>query len=81
MGGVLSFYAAIEDKRIKSVVCHNVVDLRDVRPIFYLKRHFLLLPLLKVLKPIASLLTWLPIPIIAYINQKMSLIKRRIFST
>ncbi len=70
MGGVLAFYAAIEDKRIKSVVCHNVVDLRDVRPIFYLKRHFLLLPLLKILKPFASLLTWLPIPIIAYIKPK-----------
>ncbi len=70
MGGVLSFYAAIEDSRIKSVVCHNVVDLRDVRPIFYLKRHFLLLPLLKLLKPAAPFLTWLPIPIIAYIEPK-----------
>ena len=70
MGGVLSFYAAIEDSRIKSVVCHNVVDLRDVRPIFYLKRHFLLLPLLKFLKPFASFLTWLSIPIIAYIKPK-----------
>jgi alpha-beta hydrolase superfamily lysophospholipase len=70
MGGVLSFYAAIEDNRIKSVVCHAVVDLRDVRPIFYLKRHFLLLPLLKLLKPFAPVLTWLPMPIIAYIEPK-----------
>jgi alpha-beta hydrolase superfamily lysophospholipase len=70
MGGVLSFYAAIEDRRIKSAVCHNVVDLRDVCPIFYLKRHFLLLPLLKILKPFASLLTWLPLPIVAYIEPK-----------
>jgi pimeloyl-ACP methyl ester carboxylesterase len=70
MGGVLSFYAAIEDSRIKSVVCHNVVDLRDVRPIFYLKRHFLLLPLLKLLKPVAPFLTWLPFPIVTYIEPK-----------
>ena len=79
MGGVLSFYAAIEDKRIKSVVCHNVVDLRDVRPIFYLKRHFLLLPLLKILKPFASLLTWLPVPIVAYIEPKDVFDKRENF--
>lgn len=70
MGGVLAFYAAIEDNRIKSVVCHNVVDLRDVHPLFYLKRHFLLRPLLKLLKPFAHQLTWLPIPIVAYIEPK-----------
>lgn len=70
MGGVLAFYAAIEDNRIKSAVCHNVVDLRDVRPIFYLKRHFLMLPVLKLLKLFAHRLTWLPIPIVAYIEPK-----------
>ena len=40
MGGILSFYAALSDKRIKSAVCHCVLDLRNASSIFYLRRHF-----------------------------------------
>ncbi len=70
MGGILSFYAAIEDGRIRSVVCHNTVDLRNIQPIFYLKRHMVILPIVRLLKPFTRFLTWLPIPIIAYIKLK-----------
>jgi len=68
MGGILAFYAALEDERIKAVVCHNVVDLQDVHPILYLKRHFILVPITEALRPITARLTWLPIPVIAFLE-------------
>ena len=45
LGGVLAFYAALEDDRIGAVACHNVLDLRDVRPVLQRYRQGVLLPL------------------------------------
>lgn len=45
LGGVLAFYAALEDERVPAVVCHNVLDLRDVRPVLQRTRQSVLLPL------------------------------------
>jgi pimeloyl-ACP methyl ester carboxylesterase len=44
LGGVLSFYAALEGDGIGAVVCHNVLDLRDVRPVLQRTRQGVLLP-------------------------------------
>ena len=44
-GGVLAFYAALETSRIGAVVCSNVLDLRDVRPVLQRFRQGALLPL------------------------------------
>lgn len=33
LGGVLAFYAALEDERVRAVACHNAADLRDVSPL------------------------------------------------
>ena len=46
-GGVLAFYAALESTplvRVKAVACHNVLDLRDVRPVLQRTRQGVLLP-------------------------------------
>jgi len=45
LGGVLAFYAALEDPRVSAVACHNVLDLRDVHPVIQRTRQGLLLPL------------------------------------
>ena len=45
LGGVLAFYAALEEPRIEAVACHNVLDLRDVRPVIQRTRQGILLPL------------------------------------
>jgi len=68
MGGVLSFYAALEDPRIKAAVCHNVLDLRDITPMFYLRRHYLIFYFGRIIKPVARYLNWLPMPILGYIK-------------
>jgi pimeloyl-ACP methyl ester carboxylesterase len=44
LGGVLTFYAALEGDGIGAVVCHNVLDLRDVRPVLQRTRQGVLLP-------------------------------------
>lgn len=44
LGGVLAFYAALEEPGIAAVACHNVLDLRDVRPVLQRWRQGLLLP-------------------------------------
>ena len=44
LGGALAFYAALEDRRVRAVACHNVLDLRDVRPVLQRARQKALLP-------------------------------------
>jgi pimeloyl-ACP methyl ester carboxylesterase len=44
LGGVLAFYAALEEDEVKAVVSHNVLDLRDVRPVLQRARQGALLP-------------------------------------
>jgi len=68
MGGILSFYAALEDRRIRAAVCLNVVDLRDVHPILYLRRHFVIVPFTEATRFIGRHLTWLPIPVRAFLE-------------
>lgn len=43
-GGVLAFYAALEGNAVGAVACHNVLDLRDVRPVLQRARQGALLP-------------------------------------
>lgn len=46
-GGVLAFYAALEEPAtVSAVVCHEVLDLRDVRPFMQRGRQQMLLPAL-----------------------------------
>lgn len=45
LGGALAFYAALESARVDAVACHNVLDLRDVRPVLQRARQGVLLPL------------------------------------
>jgi len=68
MGGILAFYAALEDRRIRAAVCHNVVDLRDVHPILYLRRHRVIVPLTEATRFIGRRLTWLPVPVKAFLE-------------
>ncbi len=68
MGGILAFYAALEDPRIRVAVCHNVLDLRDIRPVLYLRRHFILVPLARAARPLQSILGELPIPVRAFLE-------------
>ena len=50
LGGVLAFYAALEDERINAVACHNLLDLRDVQPVLQRPRQGILLPLAGLLR-------------------------------
>jgi alpha-beta hydrolase superfamily lysophospholipase len=70
MGGILSFYAALSDKRIKSVVCHCVLDLRNSSSIFYLKRHFLLQRLSGIIRPLCRFIPRLSIPTVSYLEPR-----------
>jgi alpha-beta hydrolase superfamily lysophospholipase len=45
LGGVLAFYAALEEPAIAAVACHNVLDLRDVRPVLQRLRQGVALPI------------------------------------
>lgn len=45
LGGVLGFYAALETPQVAAVACHNVLDLRNVRPVLQRTRQGVLLPL------------------------------------
>lgn len=54
-GGVLAFYAALETSRVEAVVCSNVLDLRDVRPVLQRFRQGLLLPLAGQLRRLEAL--------------------------
>ncbi|MDP8970269.1 MAG: alpha/beta hydrolase [Actinomycetota bacterium] len=64
LGGVLAFYAALEEGGLEAVACHNVLDLRNVRPVLRRARHGLLLPVAGLLRRWLSLeqqeLVWLP---------------------
>lgn len=53
-GGVLAFYAALEGQDVGAVACHNVLDLRDIRPVLQRARQGLLLPVA------GALHRWLP---------------------
>ena len=44
LGGVLAFYAALEDDRVAAVACHGLMDLRDIRPVLRRARQGALLP-------------------------------------
>jgi alpha-beta hydrolase superfamily lysophospholipase len=44
LGGALAFYAALEEPAARAVVSHNVLDLRDVRPVLQRARQGALLP-------------------------------------
>lgn len=45
IGGVLGFYAALEDQRVAAVACAGLLDLRDVRPVLRRTRRAVALPL------------------------------------
>ncbi len=45
LGGVLAFYAALEEGGAQAVACHGALDLRDVRPVLRRRRQRALLPL------------------------------------
>ena len=68
MGGILAFYAALEDRRIRAAVCHNVVDLQDIHPILYLKRHSVIIRATEATRAIGRHLTWLPIPVTVFLE-------------
>jgi alpha-beta hydrolase superfamily lysophospholipase len=70
MGGILSFYAALTDKRIKSAVCHCVLDLRNSSSIFYLKRHFWFQRLSGIIRPLCRLIPWLSLPTVSYLEPR-----------
>lgn len=51
LGGVLAFYAALEDTTgVGAVACHNILDLRDVRPVLRRWRQSALLPTAALLR-------------------------------
>jgi pimeloyl-ACP methyl ester carboxylesterase len=54
LGGVLAFYAALEDDRVGAVACHNAIDLRDVRPVLRRARQGVLLPAAARLRRVLS---------------------------
>ncbi|WP_376790734.1 alpha/beta hydrolase [Thermoflexus sp.] len=68
MGGILAFYAALEDERIRAAVCHNVLDLQNIRPVLYLRRHFVLVPLARASRPLRGILGGLPVPVRAFLE-------------
>ena len=70
MGGILSFYAALSDQRITSCVCHCVLDLRNASSIFYLKRHFLLQHMSRIIRPLCCFIPWLSIPTVSYLEPR-----------
>ncbi|MCS7177966.1 MAG: alpha/beta fold hydrolase [Anaerolineae bacterium] len=70
MGGILAFYAGLTDSRVMAVVCHNVADLQNIRPVLYLRRHRLVVPLAETLSPWLIRCTWLPIPITAFLEPR-----------
>lgn len=45
LGGILAFYAGLEEESVGAVVCHDVLDLRDVRPTLQRWRQGAALPL------------------------------------
>jgi alpha-beta hydrolase superfamily lysophospholipase len=53
LGGVLAFYAGIEEEGIGAVVCNGVLDLRDVRPALHRTRQGVLLPAAGLLRRVA----------------------------
>jgi pimeloyl-ACP methyl ester carboxylesterase len=67
LGGVLAFYAALEDEQVAAVVCHNVLDLRDVRPVLQRIRQGALLPLAGRLRPWSAVMQRLRVPTAAVV--------------
>ena len=67
LGGVLAFYAALEDDTVAAVVCHNVLDLRDVRPVIQRSRQGVLLPLAGRLRSSQRLMERVRIPTLAVV--------------
>jgi len=68
MGGILAFYAAIEDPRIRAAVCHNVLDLQDIRPALYLRRHRVLVPLARAARRLEPIVGEIPVPVRAFLE-------------
>jgi alpha-beta hydrolase superfamily lysophospholipase len=70
MGGIISFYAALTDTRIKSAVCHCVLDLRNSSSIFYLRRHFLLQRMSPAIRLLCRFIPWLSISTLLYLEPR-----------
>ena len=67
LGGVLAFYAALETPNVAAVACHNVLDLRDVRPVIQRTRQGVLLPLAGALRKADALLDAVRVPTAAVV--------------
>jgi len=70
LGGILSFYGAIFDSRIKSAVCHGVADLRKIDSIPYLRHQYLQIPIAKSLRFLARHFPSFPIPLNTFVDPR-----------
>jgi len=62
-GSILALYTAPEELCIRAAVCHNGLDLRDIRPALHLRRHFVRLPPAQAARPLREIPRGLPVPV------------------
>jgi len=70
LGGILAFYAAILDPNVKTVICHNVLDLKEIFSFLpFLKRKFLLFNFGKFLVPFFKIFSRFYLPVKFIVNE------------
>ncbi len=70
LGGIVSFYAAASDERIKSIICHGIAILEEQETFSLMKHPGLVKLISKFGNLVSSLLPASKIPITSYINLK-----------
>jgi len=68
MGGILAFYGAITDSRIRAAVCHGVADLRKIDSVPYLRYKTLKKPFLKFLQFFNRYFPKISIPLTVFVT-------------
>lgn len=68
LGGILALYAAIEDTRVASVLCHNAADLRDVATLRRRLRQRVVIGLGETIRAVAERAPHMPMPVRALIS-------------
>jgi alpha-beta hydrolase superfamily lysophospholipase len=72
LGGILAFYSAIIIPQPKIVICHNLIDLKDIFSLLsFITKFSFLSNFKKLLPPLFKLLSWISLPINFLINENL----------
>jgi pimeloyl-ACP methyl ester carboxylesterase len=72
LGGILAFYAAIINPQVKTLVCHNVLDLKNIFSfLLYVPKYLFISKFKKILPTLFKFFSWGYLPLNFLINENL----------